>query len=207
MIEIELGNGKRMDHCADKVLRFCEEDSSYEAYDRFDVAQDDSLSDLNVLVANNIRAGMDGRAFLTFKQNRAKIQAALESLPVGARLHHPWPNEQSMWRVIQDAYLACWGHQVGPTRITKVLHKKRPRLIPLIDRVVVIGRYYKSYPGRPRVGVGGMMGVTRTIREDMMANAAALRRLQKELEEKGITLTQVRLFDILLWEGYPRPGH
>jgi len=206
MIEIELGNGKQIDHCLEKVFRFCEEDSSYEAYDCFEVAQDNSLGDLDILVANNIRAGMDGRAFLTFNRNRAKVEAALKSLPVGLALHDPWPNQQSTWQAIQDAYLACRGPQVGPTRITKVLHKKRPRLIPLIDRMVVIGRYYKSYPGRPRGEVRGMIGVTRTIRRDMMRNANALLKLQMEVKERGINLTQVRLFDMLLWEGYPAPG-
>jgi len=205
MIEIVLANGDRIDHCLEKVLSFCQEDASYEAYDLLDIAQDDTLTDLDILVANNIRARMDGRAFLSFKRNKAKIERALGTLPVDVALDDPWPDERLMRQGIEKAYLACWDEQVGPARITKVLHKKRPQLIPLMDRVVVIGRYYAKYPG-PRSWVPCMMAVTDRIKEDMMRNATALQDLQKGLREKAINLTRVRLFDILLWMGYPAGG-
>ena len=205
MIEIVLASGDRIDHCLEKVLAFCRDDSSYEAYDLLDIAQDNSLADLDILVVNNIRARMDGRGFLSFKRNKAKIEAALGALPVDVTLDHPWPDEHSMWQAIGDVYRSCWDRHVGPARITKVLHKKRPQLIPLIDGLVVIGRYYARYPG-PRSGVPCMMAVTQRIREDMIANANALQDLQKRLREKEINLTRVRLLDIVIWMGYPGPG-
>lgn len=205
MIEITLANGKSIDDCLEKVLVFCRDDASYQSYDLLDIAQDNSLNDLDILAANNIRAQMDGRAFLSLKRNRAKIEAALKSLPVDVALDDPWLDEQSMWKAIENAYLACWDEHVRQARITKVLHKKRPQLIPLIDSVVVIGRYYEGYPG-PKVGVPGMMGVSQRIRQDMMRNAGPLRELQKALEEREINLTRVRVFDILLWMGYPVRG-
>lgn len=51
-----------------------------------------------------------------------------------------------------------------------------------------------------------MTAVTQRIREDMIRNASALKDLQKTLREREINLTRVRLFDILLWMGYPAPG-
>lgn len=202
MIEIMLANGDRIDHCLEKVLAFCRDDASYEAYDLLDIAQDSSLADLDILAANNIRARMDGRAFLTFKRNKAKIERALRALPVDVALDDPWPDEHSMWQAIADASLACWDEQVREARVTKVLHKKRPRLTPLIDGLVVISKYYAGYAGA-RGGVPGMIAVTRRIREDMMRNATTLQDLQKTLEDRPINLTRVRLFDILLWMGYP----
>lgn len=205
MIEITLANGKHIDDCLQKVLRFCRDDASYEAYDLLDIAQDNTLTDLDVLAANNIRARMDGRAFLRFKRNKAKIERALWSLPVDMALDDPWPDGHSMWQAIEDAYFACWDEQVREARVTKVLHKKRPRLIPLIDGLVVISKYYAGYAG-PRGGVPGMIAVTRRIREDMIRNASALQDLQKRLQQREIHLTRIRLFDILLWMGYPAPG-
>jgi len=200
--EIILANGKHIRDCLGKVIDFHWEDSSYEAYDLLDVAQDNGLTDLDILVANNIRARMDGRAFLSLKGNRARIERALAALPLDVALDDPWPDEHSMWQVIENAYLACWDEHVREARVTKVLHKKRPQLIPLTDSVVVMGRYYQTYPGR-RGGVPGMMGVSRVIREDMIRNTDALRMLQKRCESRAIKLTRVRLFDILLWMGYP----
>lgn len=203
MLEIVLANMKRIDQCLEKVLVFCRDDLSYEAYDLLDISQDNKLTDLDILVANNIRAQMDGRAFLSFGRNRAKIEAALNSLPVSLPIDDRWPKAKSMWHAIENAYRACWDEHVRAARVTKVLHKKRPQLIPLIDTRVVIGRYYAGYRG-PRAGVPCMMAVTRRVRKDMMTNGITLRELQGALEERDIHLTRVRLFDILLWMGYPR---
>jgi len=202
MIEIALANGDDIGECLEKVLAFRRDDASYEAYDLLDIAQDNSLADLDILVANNIRARMDGRAFLSFKRNRERIERALDSLPVDVALDDPWAEEYSMWQAIENAYRACWDEHVREARVTKVLHKKRPQLIPLVDGLVVIGRYYANYPG-PRGGVPRMVAVTRRIREDMMRNTSALRELETALQDRDIRLTRVRLFDVLLWMGYP----
>jgi len=202
MIEIVLANQDRIGDCLEKVLAFCRDNAYYEAYDLVDIARDNTLGDLDILIANNLSARMDGRAFLSFKRNRARIERALQALPTDVALDDRWPDEHSMWRAIEDAYEACWDDHVREARITKVLHKKRPQLIPLMDGQVVIGRYYARYVS-PRGGVVGMIAVTKRIRSDMMRNADALQELQKALEEREITLARVRLFDILLWMGYP----
>lgn len=119
MIEIVLANGDRIDHCLEKVLAFCRDDASYEAYDLLDIAQDNSLADLDILVANNIRARMDGRGFVSFKRNKAKIERALRALPVDVTLDDRWPDEHSMWQRIENAYQACWDEQVREARIQR----------------------------------------------------------------------------------------
>ena len=94
---------------------------------------------------------------------------------------------------------------VAEARTTKVLHKKRPQLIPIIDGQMVIGWYNARHSGPKKSGIDRMVEVTERIREDMRRNTDPLRELQKELVEAGINLTRVRLFDMVLWEAYQRP--
>lgn len=206
MIEVEVANGKRIDDCLKKVLRYGGRYPGYQAYDRMEIAQDNSLRDRDILVANRLGARMGPLPVETFKQNRARIEAALRSVPLGVALDDPWEAEESMWGTIEKAYRACWDYDIREARVTKVLHKKRPQLIPIVDGKMVIGRYYAEYSGPKKWGVPRMVAVTQRIREDMIENASSLRQLQKELLEKGIKLTRVRLFDMLLWEGYEDPG-
>ena len=205
MIEVTLGNGKDIDRCLERVLRYRREYPRYEEYDRMDIAQDNRLRDSDILVANKLRARMGSLELERFQGNRTGIEAALRSIPVSVALDDSWAVQQSIWEAMENVYRACWDEGVREARTTKVLHKKRPELIPIIDQKTVIGRYYAEYRGPKKFGVPGMVAVTKQIRQDMIENCGSLRRLQKELAEKGIVRTRVRLFDILVWEGYEHP--
>jgi len=208
MIEIELGNERRIDDCFEKVVRFCQPrggPSYYKHYDCASIEQDNTLRDSDILVANKLGARIGPESLLMFRRNRTKIEAALKSVPVGIALDDSWPDEESMWEAIGNVYRACWTSDVGEARTTKVLHKKRPQLIPIIDGQMVIGWYYAGYSGPKKWGIDRMVEVTERIREDMRRNTDPLRELQKELVEAGINLTRVRLFDMVLWEAYQRP--
>jgi hypothetical protein len=208
MIELELGYGKRIGDCFSKVRRFCQPRGGpnyYRGYDCASIEQDNTLRDSDILIANKLGARIGPESLLMFKRNRTKIEAALKSVPVGIALDDSWPDEESMWGAIANAYRACWTSDVGEARTTKVLHKKRPQLIPIIDGQMVIGWYYAGYSEPKKWGIDRMLEVTERIREDMRRNMDPLRELQKELVEEGINLTRVRLFDVVLWEAYQRP--
>ena len=207
MIEIELANGKRIDRCFEKVVRFCGPGAGqgyYKAYDCASIEQDNTLRDSDIRVANKLGARIGPESPLMFRRNRTKIEAALKSVPVGIALDDSWPDEESMWEAIGSVYRACWTSDVREARTTKVLHKKRPQLIPIIDGRMVIGWYYAGYSGPKKRGIDRMVEVTERIGEDMRRNTDPLRELQKELVEAGINLTRVRLFDMVLWEAYQR---
>jgi len=205
MIELELSNEKRIGDCFGKVRRFCQPrggPSYYEGYDCVSIEHDNTLRDSDILVANKLGARIGPVSLLMFGRNRTKIEAALESVPVGIGLDDSWPDEESIWEAIRNVYRACWTSDVGEARTTKVLHKKRPQLIPIIDRHMVIGWYYAGYSGPKKWGIDRMVEVTERIKEDMRRNRDPLQELQKELVKAGINLTRVRLFDVVLWEAY-----
>jgi hypothetical protein len=209
MTELRLGNGLRIEDCFGKVVRFCQPGSHpdfYRTYDCVSVEQDNSLRDSDILVANRLGARIGPISRLMFEGNRTRIEAALASVAVGIALDDSWPEEQRLWEAIRNLYRACWTSDVEEARTTKVLHKKRPDLIPIIDKRMVIGWYYRQYSESKKRGIDRMVEITKRIREDMRRNADDLRELEKEVVESGINLTRVRLFDIVLWQEYQNRG-
>ena len=93
------------------------------------------------------------------------------------------------------------GKGVRGTIISKVLHRKRPDLVPLYD-----SRIFESYtaPGAlPRAHDRGwqdfMGALLQQMREDLRAEAAAFDALEKLGIEAGAPMTRLRALDVLVW--------
>jgi hypothetical protein len=90
--------------------------------------------------------------------------------------------------------------QVGRGKVTKVLHKKRPAFIPIIDSVV--GDFlWKNFPwlidGEAKPGE--VLTLFRTV---LVARSQALASVQANLAAHGFPLTTVRVLDYLIWLGW-----
>ncbi len=114
---------------------FIAQDGSFQNYDLADVPRDASLSESDVRVANRIiaRMGQDTVAAILSRTRRAS--RALERIPPRASLVDddaaiPWGPLSDLFRAFEDL------PGVGLPRLTKVLHKKRPALVPILDSVV-----------------------------------------------------------------------
>jgi hypothetical protein len=90
---------------------------------------------------------------------------------------------------------------------TKLLHLKRPRLFPMLDRFVaeLLGA------GLPDSGGDGARAATAAalmhlIRREGRRNLKALRGLQAVLAKDGTDLSLVRIFDAVLWSAHPAAG-
>jgi Family of unknown function (DUF6308) len=97
--------------------------------------------------------------------------------------------------------------QVGSSKLHKVLHLKRPHLYPILD-----SQLRHTYRAKARM-VGAQLAPCgqhsrhaywAAIREDLLANALALRQLRKQFVEDAqlrvlAPLSDVRLLDILTW--------
>ncbi len=89
----------------------------------------------------------------------------------------------------------------------KVLHRKRPSLIPVLDGIVA-GHYLRglgeqallarSMESRPAAAEAGRLTL-REVRVDLRAASAAIGELQEGLQQEGFSLSHVRILDILVW--------
>lgn len=91
---------------------------------------------------------------------------------------------------------------LGGSLLAKVLHRKRPELVPLYDSRVL--RFYRDEGLIPPSRVGErnwqdyMAALARVMREDLRTNAEEFQRLTG-LAADGPALTPLRVLDIVVW--------
>ena len=89
---------------------------------------------------------------------------------------------------------------------TKVLHRKRRRLIPMLDNVLL--HHYFASPeyesllaaSQSKANAADVaMQALDLFRDDLIAAGGVVRNLQATLEEGGFPLSGVRILEILVW--------
>jgi hypothetical protein len=108
---------------------------------------------------------------------------------------------------LQAAFAVLCGPHRGISVASKLLHLKRPRLIPLLDALVVelLGvRVPSGDDNAARAAVAAEL--TTHLASQARANRAALGELQAELAAEGYDLSAMRVIDILLWTSHPAAG-
>jgi hypothetical protein len=176
---------------------FIAQDGSYQSYDLAEVSRDNSLSERDVRVANRIIARMGPDAVGAILSRAEAASAALAKIPPGASLVDqnadiPWQQLEALCGAFENL------PGVGLPRLTKVLHKKRPALVPILDSVV--GRYLVAVGG-PIAGALGERGtaLTRVYKEELDFCFPVLDCVREALLADGVDLTECRLLDIYLW--------
>ena len=93
------------------------------------------------------------------------------------------------------------GRGVRGTIVSKVLHRKRPDLVPLYD-----SRIFEAYtaPGAlprstDRAWADFIFDLCRQMRDDLQAEAEAFDALEQLAAEEGHPVTRLRILDILVW--------
>ncbi len=120
---------------------------------------------------------------------------------------------EKRWKAVDgDALVAAaLRATIGPGRgmavATKLLHLKRPRLFPMLDRFVaeMLGA---SVPdaGANETRVATAVALTQATRREGRRNLAALRVIQEQLADDGIHCSLVRIFDAIVWSSHPAAG-
>jgi hypothetical protein len=218
--QLRLGNGAVIEHPLDEALRFVQSDGTYQGYDAV-VVDPYQLCEADLHLANRMIARMGGAEIAAVLGRRAQVEAALALVPATATL--AGPEGTVPWGPLRELYAALDGLPgIGLARATKILHKKRPALVPVLDEVVV--RYLDLLPG-PAAAVSGTgdgalgpvgarrelqghdapglagtaVRLTRSYHRELQAALPVLARVRDELACRGYRLTECRLLDIYLW--------
>lgn len=207
---IEIGNPLEL------IMRYYRE-NAHDLYDNLEVPQDNQLdlaclSSLAFFETHSPRMEHWRELWL----RKSEIESQLNKIPADLPLsgpNIPWKDLKSLFATLLD----CSGFSIP--RASKILHKKRPHLIPILDRERVILVYYKSVVEQgvriameesmkqghnlppnilklPHV----MLELVKSVREDLLNNLDALQRIKNELGSTGNRLSLVRIYDIILWE-------
>jgi Family of unknown function (DUF6308) len=105
------------------------------------------------------------------------------------------------------AIAALSGANRGPATVTKLLHLKRPRLFPIVDRLT------REVLGAPRPAAVEGFGDTEWLvqlvlhlREQGRRNLPALKLIQHQLRAVGVDRSLIRIIDTVLWASHPAAG-
>jgi hypothetical protein len=203
MIEVLLRSGLTVQRPADRLLRFCLEE--YEYYDNVPGGDPNRIEPVDVLATVGLNSRIDTAAKLrTVHRGMAhECNSLLSQLPEGADL----AVFDQLERVLDLLTAAMATKFVLLSAATKVLHRKRPNLIPVLDGVVVAhylllrGEHallYRSWSSRSAATAAARLALA-DIRGDLLEAADALSALGESLAGEGYRLTSLRILDILIW--------
>jgi hypothetical protein len=178
---------------------------AYPAYDRLVTNGSATLVDGDLLAPSLIGAEVDRGRFLLLREMLPELSAVVELPPV--RIEEASDDVLAqvagLFAVLDRAPYAGKGVQSGirGTILSKVLHRKRPDLVPLYD-----SRIFESYtaPGAlerstHRTWREFMALLCGQMRADLQAESEAFDELVGVAGDAGALLTRLRILDILVW--------
>jgi Family of unknown function (DUF6308) len=156
-----------------------------------------SFEESDLRLANRGGARISATEIAAILERRGAIEQALQAIApqaslTGAANAVPWVSLGQLFEAFADI------RGVGFSKMTKTLHPKRPALIPMLDSVVQ--RYLRADDlGAEAPFAERALGFVHGYKRDLDHNRAALRALRQKLARRGYGLTDVRLFDLLIW--------
>jgi len=203
MYEFELRvAGSRVPDIWDRIRRYCglpwsggpAETWAYRYYDVVET-EHSRVGPLDVLTAAALHPALSRTDLGYFHDNASRIDAWLSATPVDVPLRDA--GEELIGHL---EALTTWPAAPSLSLMTKVLHRKRPQLVPLVDRHVL--DCYRPLTGE-RSAAAAWPGLLRGLRDDLAGqNAMLLTKINVALEQElGRGLTHTRLLDIAVWMG------
>lgn len=163
-------------------------------YDAIPTAHDSVVTPTDVVCAASLHSGLRRSDLEFFTRRRDELAGWLDAVPAD---HELWEADDRMLAHL-DA-LADFEPDVTLTLLTKVLHRKRPLFVPLLDRHVI--DWYRQ-PGDARKVNEAWPLLIRRIKADL---DVAETRLQLDVYIAGITTTGhdrvsiLRFVDVAIW--------
>ena len=194
---LHLPSGLAIERPLAKLLAFAQEE--YATYDGVATALDSTITIHDITLSVMMNSWLMATGGRSVYGARERIGRALERIPPHTSLldDHaaiPWDAVRELFNefeTVKGAKLAV---------ATKILHKKRPQLLPMFDRQV-LDHYRQAYPNaRWQLTMGPLaVQAMERFREDLLAVAGPLTHLRADLAQAGFPLTPVRLLEALIW--------
>ncbi len=174
---------------------------AYPAYDRLITNGSAELVDGDLLAPALIGVHIDAGRFSLLREMLPALEAVAD-LP-DVPLHEADEDHvlcvAGLFGILDEPRYA--GRGVRGTVVSKVLHRKRPDLVPLYD-----SRIFEAYtaPGAlprstDRAWADFIADLCRQMRDDLQAEAEAFDALEQLAAEEGSPVTRLRILDILVW--------
>ena len=205
------GGTLHVDEPEELLLAYVEPDGAYAypAYDTLVTSGSAELVDGDLLAPSLLGAHVDYARFVLLKRMLPSLADGMAALPPTALEDTDDAGIAAVARcfAILDEPIFVRAGARG-TIVSKVLHRKRPDLIPLYD-----SRIWTAYTISGAIGRGShrpwvevMQALCHSMRSDLANNRAEFVALQASAKEHGADVTLLRILDILVWMSSEPPG-
>jgi len=193
---LRLPSGLTIQNPFAKLLAFAKEE--YATYDAVTTELDSTITIHDILLSVMMNSWLMAPRGRSVYRARERIGRGLAGIPPEASLlddHDaiPWDGIHALFNefeTIKGAKLAV---------ATKILHRKRPKLIPIFDKVV-LSYYEETHPDLRGLKMGPVaVRAMEVFRDDLLAVREGIGALASDLAERGFSLTPVRVLEALLW--------
>jgi hypothetical protein len=175
----------------------------YPMYDGVQVPQDNSLRVTEIALSTMISSRISGNTGgAIWRDARCAVEKALAEIPHEVDLldipeGEAIPGEEGMSCAISAM---CDITRCKLSVATKILHKKRPGLIPIFDSVVE-GLYWPTWCPSVKDRAWGDYAVelTRWVHKDMLSVSSELRKLRDRMQKNRTPMTGCRILNVLMW--------
>ena len=211
MTSLTLLSGCTINDPAERVRQFCAEEYPY--YDAIPAAAPNRIEPIDVLVTVAVNAFYSANAAAIRRAHRGLAAACdplLPAIPEDADLLAVDPSLAAVEELLHAAI------QVPGVLIpvaTKVLHRKRLHLIPILDNVV-LAHYLGTTPQKlpaatqdKRRAAGAAVRVLDQFRADLRGAHPAIETIRQGLLRDGYDLSAVRILELLLWTQVEERGY
>ena len=185
-----------------RIREYCEI-KVYRSYDDKH-SVDNNISNEDIEAANNLFAMIgrydktESKQLLIQSSNISKILSAIPNTDLPGIPDTEWLELRAKIKKLFMLLLSIRG--IGLAKTTKILHLKRPKLIPVLDSFVIkflLDVDISEIEKTRQVAIG--LNALDQVRNLIRTQRTAFEQLVKKTSNLPIPLTTVRLFDILCW--------
>jgi hypothetical protein len=165
-----------------------------------------TLDDIGTINRSMRARSHPGRWTPVLAQELSWLEAIPETLDLLEADDGLWDAENGS-ALVTNALLGAVGAGRGPSVVTKVLHLKRPRLFPVVDKLVaeMLGvNAPTDAPAARRAEIAA--DIVLRLRREGRANLAELHEIRDRLAADGIVRPLVRILDAIVWFAHPATG-
>ena len=203
---ITLANGTVFARAEERIREYCEvevyRDRNYRGGFDDHLSVTDSVSAEDVEAANNLYARLSSldRGRIVHSPEIRNGLATVGDTGLAEMDDGRWAEVRPGVGLLLSSFLSLSGMSLA--QCTKVLHVKRPHLVPVLDSHVV--RFLTGNDVEKNIFSAGELlqiglGCMDTARADIVKNRSAFSELGSRLSDLPTQLTSVRLYDILCW--------
>ena len=173
----------------DNLVYYLNRFRRFPAYDGVMPSELHRITDADRLIANKIAGRVSAKTWA------AVIGDSIAQIGDWDLLDMTDPEWQSRKEVIREVLGRMLEHKgIGVARLTKALHRKRPKLIPICDSVILEALGVKAVNKAGRIT--GCMDRFRIIGREQLSRLKDLREVSKRLR---CEMTELRILELLYW--------